>query len=304
VLSQHQTNLADLRTDYETLVKLSAKSAALEDDRHNAQHFLEVIADRLLEGESDPELAVELAGWDRKLVSFKAQEELNNRLSRTAETELQKRLGADIAACERLYSYWISHVEDRESAVLLETVEPSRKNSAEVAQAARTLAIAGKAYGRMVAELGEAAPVSYAWSRPLDPLPSEKSVAIQTLLAHDPLFGPPKRSDTVAALLSAAERQVSRWTALLAAVAPAVAAGEFAMPSYVEPEPDYRPMVQPEWNEDLDRRSWKQRYLDSIGKTWDELTPEQKQILIDSEAQNESFKTEPVKVVAEIVAEN
>jgi hypothetical protein len=275
------------------------KNVELEQVLGNAEHWVESAAERLLQA-PDPELEGELAGLDSRLVSLRAQVKVNSRLQRTAETVLQKRLAADITACERLYGYWLSHVEQRESAVLLEAVEPSRENSPEVQQAARTLAIAGKTYCRTIRELGEAAPLSYAWTRP-----SEKSAASQHIgaVTGDPLFKPPDRNVTVAALLSAAGKQVTRWTALLAAVVPAVAAEEFAMPSYVESEPE-RPFAQPEWNQDLEQRSWRARYLDSIGRRWEDLSLQEQSIILNSENNAETWKKEPVTVVADIVAEN
>lgn len=100
VLSQHETNLVSLRAVYAKLVTLSGKSAELEQDRRNVEHSVEAIAERLLQA-PDPEVERELAGLDTQLTSLKAQAEFNSRVQRTAETELQKRLPADITACER-----------------------------------------------------------------------------------------------------------------------------------------------------------------------------------------------------------
>jgi hypothetical protein len=191
VLEQHQTGLASVRADYDKLVTLSGKGAALSDELGRVEHSIEGIAERLLSDGVDPELEQELAGLDTRLTSLRAQAELSTRVQRTAETVLQKRLPADITACERLYRHWLSYVEERETEELLAAVSDGELGKPDVQAAARTLAIAWKTYCRTVSELGEGAAISYAWTRDLNPVASEKSAASQnigTVTAPRPLL--------------------------------------------------------------------------------------------------------------------
>ena len=207
-----------------------------------------------------------------------------------AEAGLQKRLPGDIAACERLYQHWLTHVAEREAHRLVETVSDSGRP--ELVEAARVLALSGKVYTATVAGLGECGGVSCVWTRPLEPLPSDRPLASQLVLASDPLYGAPDRTETVKNLLGATAKQLTRWSALLEQVRPSVESGEFELPSYVEPE---KPRVQADWNQPLDTRSMSERYLEACGRKWEDLNEYERAMLRDMgdmEASNESYLKE------------
>jgi hypothetical protein len=96
--------------------------------------------------------------------------------------------------------------------------------------------------------------------------------------------------------LGAAGKQLSRWNALLEKVTPSAESGEFELPSYVEPE-KRQAQAQAEWNGPIDGRSFSERYLEGIGKKWDEMDEYQKKMLRDMEAGNESYKRREAMVM-------
>ena len=85
--------------------------------------------------------------------SLKAQAVIITKQQHAAEPGLQKRLQRDIAACERLYQHWLTHVAEREAHRLVETVSDSGRP--ELVEAARVLTLSGKVYAATVAGLGE-----------------------------------------------------------------------------------------------------------------------------------------------------
>ena len=60
MLEQHQQELSSLKAEYEKLVALSDKSAALEQESGNVEHAIENIAEHLLQAQ-DSELERDLA---------------------------------------------------------------------------------------------------------------------------------------------------------------------------------------------------------------------------------------------------
>jgi hypothetical protein len=208
-----------------------------------------------------------------------------------AAQNLQKRLPSDFAAEGRLYGHWVAFVEERETGKLLETLQ-SGDGRPELVEAARRLALAGKAYHQALEDLGPGSGVSYAWTRPLAPITSERSAAnIQVgLVTGDPLFKPPERAETIANLLGAAEILLKRWTRLLEVVG---AEGAFSPPSFEEPpplpEPDYL-----SWQGPLADESVIGRELRRLGKEWSQLSVEQQETLKRMQASNLSgLRPEP-----------
>ena len=183
-----------LRAVYAKLVTLSGKSVELEQDRRNVEHSVEAIAERLLQA-PDPELERELAGLDTQLTSLKAQAEFNSRVQRNAETELQKRLPADITACERLYRHWLSHVKARGCWRWFSQARQASSRCVRQQQCWRRrlwtngFGICGGCKDFLCLDPGTF------------PTESEKSANSERVFAHDPLYAPPKRSETVAVLL-------------------------------------------------------------------------------------------------------
>jgi len=214
----------------------------LEQDRRNVEHSVEAIAERLLQA-PDPELERELAGLDTQLTSLKAQAEFNSRVQRTAETELQKRLPADIRACERLYRHWLSHVEERESARLLEMVQPGEAGKLEVRQAATVLAKASVVYGRTVSEFVEGATISYAWTRELFRRRVRRARTRNGYLRTTHCMRRRSEAKRSRCCLSATERQLSRWNALLSQAGLAVAVRNYEH-GVVSWAPDRFPLTQ------------------------------------------------------------
>jgi hypothetical protein len=285
ILEQHRHQLAGLRAEYEKLVGLAERSEQLASSSANIEQAIDAIGERLLD-QALEELERELSALNRRKESLATQCAIITKQRQAAENVLQKRLPGDIAACERLYQHWLAHIAERETHRLLDTVtDPG--NAGGLYDAARVLALAGKVYAAAVQGLGECGGVSYAWTRPLEPVLSERSLASQALFAHDPMYAPPKRNETVASLLAATGKQLNRWAALLEQVGPSVASGAFEMPSYVEPE-KLRPQAQVDWNAPLDNRTHSQRYLEASGKKWEELNEFEKKVLADMEASNES----------------
>ena len=131
--------------------------------------------------------------------------------------------------------------------------------------------------------------MSCAWTRPLEPLPSDRPLASQLVLASDPLYGAPDWAETVKNLLGATAKQLTRWSALLEQVRPSVESGEFELPSYVERE---KPRVQADWNQPLDTRSMSERYLEACGRKWEDMNEYERAMLGDMEASNESYLKE------------
>jgi hypothetical protein len=289
ILEQHQAQLASLRAEYEKLLGLAEKSEAIARDTGNVEQAIDAIGERLLAQELD-ELERELSALNRRKESLATQSAIITKQQHWSENVLQKRLPADIAACERLYQAWLEHVAERETRLLpADVIAPG--SSGALYDAARTLALAGKVYAAAVQALGECGGVSYAWTRDLDPLPSDRPLASQLLFANDPLYAPPKRSETVANLLAATGKQLVRWGALLEAVRVSVTSGAFELPSYVEPEKP-NPQAQADWNGPIDGRTQSQRYLEWIGKKAEDLNEYEKKILRDMEASNMSYLRE------------
>jgi hypothetical protein len=289
VLEAHRQQLASLKAEYEKLCGLAEKSEAISFDTGNVECAIDAIGERLLSAELE-ELERELSSLNRRKESLAAQAAIITRAQHAAENVLQKRLPGDIAVCERLYTHWLAHIAERETRLLLATcTDPG--NGLGLHEAARSLALAGKTYAAAVAGLGECGGVSYAWTRDLDPLPSDRSLASQALFAHDPLYAAPKRSETVANLLAAAGKQLNRWAALLGQVTPSAESGEFELPSYEEPEKP-RPQAQAEWNESLNGKTASQRYLEWVGKKLEDLNEYEKKILRDMESSNMSYLKE------------
>jgi hypothetical protein len=289
ILEQHRQQLAGLKAEYEKLCGLAERSEQLSLESGNVECAIDAVGERLLVSELE-ELERELSGLNRRRESLATQAAITTKQQHAAENVLQKRLALDITACERLCTHWLRYIAERETKQLLDTcTDPG--SSGALYEAARVLALAGKTYAAAVQALGEAAPMSWAWMRDLEPLPSDRPLASQLILAHDPMYGAPKRSETVANLLAAAGKQLVRWGALLEAVRESAESGGFELPSYVEPE---KPQVgaQAEWNEPLDGRSRSERYLEWVGKKREDLNEYEKKILRDMEESNMSYLRE------------
>jgi hypothetical protein len=299
VLAEHAANLSRLRENYESCVKAGEQVAGITEELASLSERETVLAQEVWEKGTEERELDRLR--NRKFILERVLAKLEKQ-AHQAQASLQARLEDDIFACERLCGYWLAFISQRESAVLLESVEPGEAGKPELLSAATTIAIAGKNYCRALAELLEPAPVSYAWSRPLDPPISEKSQNSQRLFAHDALYAPPDRAETVRNLLAAASKQVSRWTALLGQLTPAVASGEFVCPSYLEPEKP-RAGTDPSWNESLDLRSWREKYLSSVNRSWESLSEAQQQIVLDVESRDQSYLKELPEIAAGIVTE-
>jgi hypothetical protein len=88
-------------------------------------------------------------------------------------------------------------------------------------------------------------PYSYAWAQPLEPVSDKRPV----LGIVDPIFCPPKREDTVRALLETTGAVLAVEEKLFA-----VLAGDERIPSFEAPKPPANE-THPEWNEDLYKRA-------------------------------------------------
>jgi hypothetical protein len=241
VFEEHRKQLASLKAEHERLVTLTQRSEELFQAQSHTAQAIEAVAEKLLgdrsNGNAGPtvsEAEEELSQLEKRRLSLSAQLNSLSAKQRKAEEALQKRLGADITASGRLESAWLEHVIEREANVLLETAAFGKSGSPEVTAAARVLANAGKVYAETFASLGATVPVTYLWTRPLEPAQSEKSAHSQTILAHDPMYAPPKRADTVNALLDAANGQVARWETLLGQIEGSLKV--FALPGYTAGE--------------------------------------------------------------------
>jgi hypothetical protein len=194
----------------------------------SAEAQVESTASELLAGRADD------APFNQKsdrVAALEARISSVRKLAGASGTALQQRLQKDIAATEWLAQNWLAHRLLTETTKLLESVTPQKRDA--VTEAATVLAEAGINYQASVSELGAPAPVSYAWTRPIEPV-SEKS-ALSIRLINDPMFQPPPAEETIHNLIDAAKVQQARWSALLIAIG--LEPG-FQMPSYEEPKPE------------------------------------------------------------------
>jgi hypothetical protein len=97
------------------LVALSDESGELELELRGIEAGIELRAERLLEG-ADSELEEEVFKLNTRLASVRARSDVNRKAPRNAETILQKKLPAGIAAQQRLSAAWLEHVLEREAA--------------------------------------------------------------------------------------------------------------------------------------------------------------------------------------------
>jgi hypothetical protein len=75
---------------------------------------------------------------------------------------------------------------------------------------------------------------SFAWSRPLDGLESEKT-PWATQHIPDPLYAAPSREAIIGLLIATAAKAIGRWEVLLSLVSSSMG---FQLPSYEEPLPE------------------------------------------------------------------
>ena len=295
MFEEHRKQLASLKAEYERLVALAQRSEELSSAQAHTAQAIEAVAEKLLgdrsngnAGATAGEAEEELANLEKRRLSLRVQLDSLSAKQRKAEEALQKRLDADITASGLLEAAWLEHVVQREANVLLETVASGRSGTPEIAQAARVLANAGKVYAETIASLGATAPVTWSWTRPLDPPASEKSAYSQQIVAHDPMFAAPKRSDTVAALLDAAAKQVARWEGLLAKIEGSLKV--FALPGYVEPAK--RQQSSLEYLEPLSGGTYTERELKRLNKKWEDLSETDKEFLrkMEKEEQQNIFR--------------
>jgi hypothetical protein len=148
-----------------------------------------------------------------------------------AELSLQRRLAADIRAIARLELGWTGFELDRETERIAQLLVEDRRES--LLDVCRQLAEVSKSYSVTISALGERALESFAWSRPLDNLESEKT-PWSTQHIPDPVYRAVTREEIIAPLLETADKAIRRWEVLLGLVA---SAGGFALPSYEEPPP-------------------------------------------------------------------
>jgi hypothetical protein len=163
-----------------------------------------------------------------RVASLRAQiAALRKRAAKTG-TDLQDRLPKHITAVEWLAKNWLAYRLEVETEKLLETVCIEKRINAR--EPAIALALAGIAYYASVEELGEPAPVSYAWTRPIESV-SDKNLSALRIL-NDPLYKAPDPHETLQSLLKAAKGQQSRWSALLIAIG---LEPSFQMPAMANP---------------------------------------------------------------------
>jgi hypothetical protein len=235
IYQQHQTNLAGLRSELAEVTKLREKSGVLLSEVAKASELIDGMADDLLEGHGSNE---ELGKAKARQDGLEAQLSRLHKRQHAAELSLQRRLSADIRAIARLEGGkveggWIRFQLDRETERIAQLVLEDRRS--EFLSVCGQLAEVSKSYAQTISRLGERALESFAWSRPLDNLVSEKT-PWSTQHIPDAVYRAVTREEIIGPLLETAAKAIRRWEVLLGLVHSAAASG-FQLPSYEQPTP-------------------------------------------------------------------
>jgi hypothetical protein len=234
IYQQHQANLSALRAELAEVNRLRETGVVIVTELAEARAAVDRIADELLASRgSDPCRRDDepLGKAAQRKASLGAELERLHKRQHTAELGLQSRLTADIRAIARLEGAWTLFGLDRETDKFLALLVENRRDA--LWEECRKCAEASISYAATIARLGERPLESFAWSRPLDGLESEKT-PWATSHIPDPLYAAPSRESIIGLLLETASKAIGRWEVLLGLVASAVASG-FGLPSYEEP---------------------------------------------------------------------
>jgi hypothetical protein len=270
VLAQHQANLSALRAELAEVTRLRETGVEIVAELAEARATVDRIADELLASRgSDPCRRDDepLGKAAQRKASLGAELERLHKRQHAAELGLQSRLTADIRAVLRLEGAWTLFGLDRETDKFLAFLVENRRDA--LWEECRKCAEASISYSATLASLGERPLESFAWSRPLDGLESEKT-PWATQHIGDPLYAAPSREAIIALLLDTSAKTVSRWEVLLGLVASATG---FGLPSYEEPPitaeippqyPDTTRELSPFWTaKDMEHPPWEAQTFSS-----------------------------------------